>query len=110
MVYWGELHKLTLFDIIYKICCLLNEKALIIGITTRWIISYLYYNLSPFNEQMIKRKLQIQTRLSDRFKDQHHRMTKDELFDNRKNHYLPFISDLSSDINRLVSISYHNEI
>lgn len=69
----------------------------------------LYYNLSPFNEQMLKRKLQVQTRLSDRFKDQHHKMTRDELFNNRKKHYLPFICDLSSDVNQLVNISYHNE-
>jgi hypothetical protein len=64
-----------------------------------------YYNLAPFNESMIQRKLQIQTRLSDRFKDQHHKMNKDELFSDREKYFLPFSVDLSSDIDHFVNLT-----
>ena len=54
---------------------------------------------------MIQRKLQIQTRLSDRFKDQHHKMSKDELFSDREKYFLPFSVDLSSDIDHFVNFT-----
>jgi len=69
----------------------------------------LYYNLAPFNEDMIKRKLQIQFRLSERFKDQHHKMTREELFETREKYFLPFTMDLSSNIDKFVNMCYHKE-
>ncbi len=37
--------------------------------------------------------------------DQHHKMSRDELFSDREKYFLPFTIDLSSDINHYVNLT-----
>lgn len=69
----------------------------------------LWYGFSPFNKQLLKRKLQIQDRMSKRDKSVgagfHHITNEENLYQELKNHQ-KISRDLSEDINRYLSLTF----
>lgn len=69
-----------------------------------------YYGLAPMNENIIKRKLQIQNRIPQKDKDRsfggQHIITEEKLFDLLNNSFRPLSKDLSEDIQKYINLCY----
>jgi hypothetical protein len=70
----------------------------------------LWYGFSPFNEQLLKRKLQIQNKMSQRDKSIgagfHHITTKEKLYGELQNHQ-KISRDLSEDIDNFLKLTFN---